>query len=355
MIRTFAGAVSALGALLGGFVTAGRPYRLGTVVFWILVAATFFLSISDILISAASALVISCAIGLGLGLRRIPWRFLMVAGLLVAFLNQGKFVLRERYWDLESSSTHVRLAGLPALYAEWAKASLTMLTSGSRDRAQSGEVASDSGQSLFDRVNGLQNLIFIVDALERGDAELLHGRTYRIIPALLVPRFLWPEKPRTHEGQVMLNLAFGRQATVEDTYRTYVAWGLLPEAVGNFGLFGGACLLGLLAGFGCGWLEVWSARKRLFSVAGLIAGAVLIQIAVSYEFVASVNVTSTFQLLVAVFVVGCLIRYWFMESVVTRGPRPSRPQEQGRGSPRPKKLPLRRRVRERAADRSDVL
>jgi len=120
----------------------------------------------------------------------------------------------------------------------------------------------------------------------------------------------------------MLNLNFGRQQTTEETYRTYIAWGLLPEAVGNFGCVGGACFLGIFAGLACGLLEAWSARKRLFSVGGLIAGALLIQIAVSYEMVASVFVTATFQLLVAVFVGGLFIRWWFAEPSALRLHRP---------------------------------
>lgn len=354
VIRTFAGAAAAMGAFLGGVVTAGRPANSGKVLFWVLVVSNFSLSISDLLISAASGLVISCAIGLGLGLRRIPWRFLMVAGLIVAFLNQGKFVLRERYWDRDSNTTNVGLTGLPMLYREWVKESFVMLRSGAKNPEQSTEVAPDSGQSLFERVNNLQNLTFVVDALHRGDVEPLYGKTYAIIPGLLVPRILWPDKPRTHQGQVMLNLTFGRQATVEDTFRTFVAWGLLPEAVGNFGLVGGACFLGLIAGLGCGFLEVRSARKRLFSVEGVMAGALLIQIAISYEMVASVFVTATFQLLVAVVVGGFLIRFWFPDVTRPRQLQQSPNQPQRPNQRRSMRSPLRRPMSETDAEWKDV-
>ena len=52
-----------------------------------------------------------------------------------------------------------------------------------------------------------------------------------MIPEVLLPRFLNPNKIRSHEGQESLNLHFGRQLSVEDTERTYIAWGFLAEGL----------------------------------------------------------------------------------------------------------------------------
>jgi hypothetical protein len=66
-----------------------------------------------------------------------------------------------------------------------------------------------------------------------------------MIPALLVPRIFWEDKPRTHMGQMILNYHYGRQASVRDIFSTFIAWGLLPEAVGNFGIILGSLGVGL--------------------------------------------------------------------------------------------------------------
>jgi hypothetical protein len=132
----------------------------------------------------------------------------------------------------------------------------------------------------------------------------LGGSTYWIIPALLTPRIIWPEKPRTHEGQVMLNVHYGRQ-TEEETQTTYIAWGLLPEAYGNFGPIFGAVFLGCVLGFFCAWVESFTAFKPLLSVEGMCAFGFLVGIATSFEMVASVLVTSQFQAVVTTFM-ACL-------------------------------------------------
>lgn len=319
VLTAFTGAASTLGAFLGALAVANHPLRAGALVFWALFTATFFLCISGILLSGACGMVFACAIGLGFGARRIPWAFLVTTILLVSFLNQGKGVMRGRYWDPETGAPQMGLSRLPEFYGEWADASLSAFQTGMFNNGSTAVTSNEaSGGGMMKRLDNFQNLTYIVDILQRGAAQPLYGKTYTIIPALLVPRFLWPDKPRSHEGQIRLNLNFDRQANLEQTFETYIAWGLLPEAVGNFGCVAGACFLGVLAGLGCGLLEAWSARKRLFSVEGLIAAAVLVELAVSYEMVASVLVTSTFQLLVAVVTFGLLLRSWFMNSQTPR-------------------------------------
>ena len=322
VITAFAGAGASLGAFLGGLAIANQPFRAGALFFGAVFIANFFLSITGILLYGVCGMVFGCALGLGFGARRIPWVFLLVTGLVISFLNEGKFAMRNYYWDPESGASKIGVSDLPEFYRNWAEVSLYIFQLSRSGDAQAAALAHEAtGQGITDRLDNFQNLTFIVDALESGGAKPLYGKTYTVVPELLIPRFLWPDKPRTHEGQIMLNLNFGRQATEEQTEQTYIAWGLLPEAVGNFGCMGGACFLGILAGLGCGLLETWSARKRVLSVEGLVAIALLLALAVSYEMVASVFVTATFQLLVAVVTFGLLMRWWFMSSQPRRRKR----------------------------------
>jgi hypothetical protein len=326
IIRNSAGAAGMLGAFFGGLAIGDRPDSLRRWGYWALLLAIFFLSVGDVLISAASGLVLSAAVGLALGKQRVPFGFLLMAIGLVGFLNQGKFDMRNRYWSAESNFSSVSLRGLPAFYGEWAVASAGRLFASETPGGAVVSIHEGGGQSILERVNNMQNMVFVLRALESPENLLLMGQTYTLIPSLFVPRFLWAEKPRTHVGQNLLNLHFGRQTSVEQTEKTYIAWGLLPEAVGNFGNWFGPPLLGLLLGASMGWLERISRAKRLFSVEGMVLGGLLLVSVGSYEMVASVFLTSMFQFLVVVTVGGFFLRAWFGggSADTPSGPRSSR-------------------------------
>ena len=333
ILRTFATASEMLGALLGGYsisVRAGAPRAF---LYWCLLTGICILSVSGILISSATAIVVATAVGQAAGGRRLPWGFLCVALGLASFLNLGKFTMRERYWQ-EGVAQGGTLGGLPGLYAEWAETSVEKLKADGYFDESSGKDNGEKGQTLMERINNYQNMTFVVNAQEVLHFKPLWGGSYKLIPPLFVPRFLWANKPRTHEGQILLNLHYGRQGSVEDTEKTYVAWGLLPEAVGNFGPYGGAIFLGPVFGFLFGMLERWSIRKRLFSVEGMIAAALVLQVLLSFEMAASVFLTSTFQMVIAV-AVGALILRLALGSGDATATRP----RQRRRKPRTERQP----------------
>ena len=325
VLRTFASASEALGAMLGGFAVAGPSLGRRAFFYWALLAVISILSISGVLLSAATALIVAAAIGQAFGRRRLPWAFLGVAIAIAGFLNLGKFTMRDRYWE-KGTMTPISLAQLPGHYAEWGAASIAKLrgdegVAGGRDV---GVATDEKGQSLLERIDNYQNMAFVVNAQQVLHTEPLAGEGYTLIPPLFIPRFLWADKPRTHEGQILLNLHYGRQGSVEDTEKTYIAWGLLPEAVGNFGIVLGPIILGPLLGFFFGLLEAWSVRKRLFAVEGMIAAALVLQVLVSFEMAMSVLLTSTFQMVVAVGVGASILRL-ILGSGGTDGVTRSRP------------------------------
>lgn len=310
VVRTFADAASALGGMLGALVIGGNPRHAQKWIFWSLVASVSLFSITDILISGATGVVIAVAAGLAFGMRRIPWRFLLVAFGIIGFLNQGKFVMRQQYWSEESYVTNVSLFRTPEFFGQWIEASSEMFFDGSGKASQMVE-KEDDGQSILDRIDNLQNLNYVIEVMQNDKIRPLNGETYTLVPKLLIPRLLWPGKPRTHEGQVLLNLHFGRQGSVEQTERTYIAWGILPEAVGNFGRILGPVLVGAAIGFMIGLTEFWSRKIRIFSVEGILLLALLLKLAASFEMVASILVTSVFQFLIASAAGGFFLYYWF--------------------------------------------
>ena len=301
-------AAATLGAMLGGYAigVSGKNKP----AFWILLALLFFVSIRDVLISTASSFVLASILGLALGSKKIPWKVLVIVIGLLTFLSAGKFTLREKYWK-ESNTTGVTITGLPALYAEWSAASMVALQ-GKEDQATltAREVKESNSGSFGQRINNFENMAFVVRALETGHLTPLYGATYAVIPPLFMPRILWPSKPRAHAGQDLLNIHFERQREV-DVERTFIAWGLLSEAVGNFGVWGGAAFLGIVLGYLLGYLEAWSRLKELFSVEGLLLMGVWLKLMVSYEMVSSVFLTSTFQMLVVIALGGGMLRSIF--------------------------------------------
>lgn len=299
-------AASACGFFLLAMITgSGEMTPTQRTLFWLMMAINCLISASSLLLSSVAVVVSSVAIGFFWSTGRIPWRFLVLMAVMISFLNSGKYEMRERYWHGEdedpSGPAAISLGDMPGFYAEWVQCSVSSLTgvttvpAGTRGSSQ----VNSTDQGLLQRLNNLQNILFVIDAMETNHVTPLNGETYAIIPPLLVPRILWPSKPRTHEGQVRLNVHFGRQL-LDSTFTTYIAWGLLAEAYGNFGPIKGVILLGGFLGLFFAWSENFTARKPLFSTEGFVTFAVFMGLANSYEMVASVMITSIFQSLIPV-------------------------------------------------------
>jgi len=275
--------------------------------FWVLLVVNALISASGFLLSDTTILFAAVMIGLFWSSGRIPWRFLIITLVLLSFFNIGKFTMRDRYWrheNLDAIPVSNSILSLPSNYVEWTQASFDLIV----NPVEKTQLAtfqlqkkgnSDSAQSLTTRVNNLQNLLYVIDAVDEGQVPLLLGATYTLIPPLLVPRIFWADKPRSHEGQVMLNVHFGRQ-DMNSTLVTYVAWGLLAEAYGNFGTIGGSLFLGCVLGLLFAWVENFTSRKPVFSIEGFLAFALFLGMAASFEMVASVLVTSIFQSMIPI-------------------------------------------------------
>lgn len=314
IINVVLSAVSACGfflsAMLVGKGLLGRTARL---IFWSVLAFQCFITASGFLLSGTMTMIFSVLIGLFWGSGRMPWRFIIVVLAVLSFLNLGKFTMRERYWKQEDAQgiPQFSLAEMPAYYVEWIDASVAAINAESANAKNifTGQDKKAEGQSLADRVNNLQNLLFVVDAIGAGQIKPLGGATYSLIPPLLVPRILWPDKPRTHEGQILLNVHFGRQ-DLQSTVKTFIAWGLLPEAYGNFGPIAGAIIVGACIGVFFAWIEKLVARKLLLSMEGFLSFTLFLGMANSFEMVASVLITSIFQSLFPVILASIPFVEW---------------------------------------------
>jgi hypothetical protein len=297
LVRAIAEAATVGGTLLGAYCYASDLFKGGQrLAFWLMFWFTFVLQIAGFLLSGAIGITSAVLVGLYFGRRNVPWLLFIVIFAIFSFFNLSKFEMRAKYWDETGEYNPKSLSDIPPVFAEWADTSIAIMTGEQRD-----DGFDLQKQRLSDRINNLSILLYVQAEITQGGAHPLNGETYSLIPKLLIPRILWPDKPRSHEGQVLLNVHFGRQ-TVEQTLVTYIAWGLLAEAYGNFGPIWGALLCGLALGLALGWVE---AAVRPYPLASLQAFLILIlavQTVTSFEMVASVWVTSMFQALISIII-----------------------------------------------------
>jgi hypothetical protein len=204
-------------------------------------------------------------IGFTVGSRQFPWKALVITILIVSLLNLGKAEMRARYWFQGSESVRLMPWEYPSFYMEWVNTSLKNLGG---DRPNTIQPEQDKGHSLAERASLMHMLLFIQYASPRY-IPYLSGETYKIIPQLLVPRFLNPNKLRGGEGNHILSITYGLQS-YEATKVTSIGWGLLQEAYANFGFIG--CIgLALFLGSLYGWVTRWCMTTDLFSFRSLLA------------------------------------------------------------------------------------
>ena len=247
-------------------------------------------SLGSLLLSSLQSIVFATLLGLWLGRARQAMA-ITVAGLaLIGFLHVGKDAMRAIYWN--------RGAPLPSnpivLLGQWSMASSLAIS----------EPNEDSQNNLFtDRFNNLQNLIYVQQELQAG-TPTLDGESLSVIPQVLVPRIFNTNKVRSQEGQVRLNLHFGRQLSVDDTEKAYIAWGFLAEGVGNFGSTAGPVLMGLATGLLLRITENLGRGQLLLSTPGLLSLALMVFWLTTYEMAASTFAAAAFQIVMVVLLVG---------------------------------------------------
>ncbi|MGL5080768.1 MAG: hypothetical protein ACRC8A_04720 [Microcoleaceae cyanobacterium] len=266
-------------------------YRLGEKTLNKFRSSFFILLMAAYLISSAAGLILRDSVGVLsvafiayiLGSRRIPIITMAVLLSLLTLLHYGKGEMRGKYWFQAETQLQLQPWEYPAWYSEWVGYSLESLGHS--------EEETESESSPQERSSIIQMLLL---AQKKTPEELpyLQGKSYLILPQMIVPRFLNPNKPRSHEGTYLLSIYYGLQSE-EDTIRTTIAWGLVAESYANFGLVG--CWgLGAFWGIFYGKATRWSLNTSILSSRSLFL-ILLISFAAQSEWTASVYVASLFQ------------------------------------------------------------
>jgi hypothetical protein len=236
---------------------------------------------------------LSAVLGYFITAKRVPWRFLSAALVVIMVFHAGKDHMREKYWirDLNYSAT-VSILDMPTLMGEWVGEGLTAIFS------------HEDYASAVDRAS-LFALLLQVQRLVPDYVPFLNGASYALLPEMLVPRFLDPEKITSQAAMTMLNVSAGLQ-TAEGASKTSIGWGLLTEAYYNFG-YPGVIGIGFLFGLFCALLERWTIGAQLFSLPCLIAISALMQL-INMELDAAGVATAMFQSVASVSIVFWLVK-----------------------------------------------
>lgn len=224
--------------------------------------------------------------------RRVPWLILALGVPVLALLHNGKSEMRRIYW--EEQRTTPTVTELPAFFGEWISHSV-------KPAEHTDETL--RGSSIFERASLIQMLCLSVDRVP-SLKPFLDGVSYMDIPALFIPRFIWPDKPSSLFANVRLALHFDL-IDPDDPYKVSIAFGMIAEAYLNFGI-AGPPLLGLLFGFGFKRVAMLAQDAPQFSALGMLM-ILLTAWSFQAEFVLATWLSSLFQ--AAVVCVGLPLAY----------------------------------------------
>jgi hypothetical protein len=220
--------------------------------FFVLAVVMISYHAASLYLITATKFALAVAFGYLIGSGRVPWKLIVTILALLTVFQAGKEDLRLKYYSEGYSVTSPF-----GLLGEWFNTGLENLL-GLRPAGDRPAV------SLIQRASLVQMLLK-TQTEAPATVPYLYGSTYIYIPALIVPRIIWPERPNTSEMLVQLNEEYGL-LTRETAESTSIGWGLIAEANANFGFFGCigiAILLGVLVGLTqrlCGRFSFLSAR-----------------------------------------------------------------------------------------------
>ena len=288
-LRGFAGAAGRMGIFVFSYQLGSGSLKPG--------AKALFLSLIGILVvQEMASLVLAKVIptigvafaGYMLGSGKVPWKALGCALVGMMVLHAGKYEMRDIY--LEKRERTTSLTDYPRYFAEWIGYGLKNLGLG-----KPGELRKEDVSSAKERAALIQLLIRI-QSTTPAKVRFLEGESYRLIPSMLIPRVLSPDKAVAHTGNMILSLHYGILDEV-GIWKTSVAFDPIMEAYANYG-FLGVLILAVVFGFFIGWVTRLTIHVPMLSF-GFLFGVQVIASVVSSFNTAGVFVTSTWQAFLA--------------------------------------------------------
>ena len=219
VVRSVAVTLTSLACYLTGF---ARGSGLLTGQRWFAALAGFLvvtaLSMSGLFLVAGAINIAAAALGYVLAAKRIPWIMLGLTFAILSILNAGKINVRNEYWARDSQSLkNSSISQMPGMMVDWFAAGIGGTVSKALGSRQ------PESNSLLERTS-LLHMVLAVQEATPSIIPYLEGGTYALLPSMLVPRFLQPDKTESQAGLNLLSVRYGRQRA-EDTYKTTLGWG----------------------------------------------------------------------------------------------------------------------------------
>ena len=249
------------------------------------------LALSNLLLVGGLMYCLAAFLGYVITARRIPWLGLGIAFVILVILHAGKFEIRKTYWAQDvSEGQEISVARIPSMMVDWFAAGMDALWSGGAE------------SDVFERAS-LLHMLVLVQRTTPDFIPYLEGETYALLPSMLVPRFLGPEKTLSQAGLNLLSIRYGLQ-TMESIARTTIGWGLVSEAYANFGYWA-VIVVGALFGAICGALmrlSIGAPPNSLPMFTTIAATLVLLNVEADLSYL----LTTLAQTLAAILIVAAL-------------------------------------------------
>ena len=233
-----------------------------------------------------------------IGRKRIPVIVILILAFFLSYFHVGKDNMRAKYWIDNQQSVQLQLWEYPAYYTEWSQ-----YASKSFFKSENSSEPEENEQSFLERSSVVQMLL-LTQTNSPDFIPFMYGNTYEILPQMIIPRILNPQKLRSHEGTYRLNVHYGRQ-TYEEATRATIAWGLLAESYANFGQAGCAGLA-IVLGSLYGKAARWSINAPILSIQSL-SSVLMLTFAIQSEWTAGVYVAACFQYFVVLAAIAVVL------------------------------------------------
>jgi hypothetical protein len=287
IVRTLVRTAGMVAVFILSFRLGKKELKKGFVLPFFLLLA-FYVSIlaADLLLIGAISMVAIFLLGFTIGRKKVPWVSIAIILPLLFVLHSGKSDMRLKYWGERQQMQEVSLLEYPTFFFEWFQHGIENLNP---PESPTGEI--ETPASIFERASLIQ-VFMTTYKLSPQIVPFLGGQTYASIPVLLIPRFIYPNKPIAHEGQRILNIHYGVQ-TAEMADETSIGWGMFNEAYANFGFLG--CIgFGIVIGSFMGYVARKTSKTPLLSFPGLV-GVLTLGFAIQTEMVSGVWCSAYFQ------------------------------------------------------------
>jgi len=237
----------------------------------LLLAGNVLASWSSLFLVGGVMYLAACTLGYVIGTGRVPWKSLLLVFATVSVLQAGKSDMRDVNWYQGTNyGDSTGLSEIPGRFMEWAVRGLEVIALREQSLIDEEDIAR---QTILDRTSLIQ-IMLRAQRMAPDAVEFLEGETYALLPRILLPRFISPDKPPSQAGMNLLNVHFGLLLEHE-VQKTAVGWGLASEAYANFGYLG-VVGMGLLVGLIARTLTQRSAVSSGIALPTLLAISVLI-------------------------------------------------------------------------------